>query len=246
MKAAWPYPKLFAHRGGGTLAPENTLAGMRMAAAQKYQAVEFDVKLAACGTLIVMHDDTLDRTTNGRGEVAKTPYADIAKLDAGSWHSPQFSGEHVPTFDQLAQLCIELGLLCNVEIKPNPGQARETGEAVALACKKIWDDRKYLPLLTSFSFDALAAAQSVAAEFPRGILYEKIPPEWKAQAEALECASVNCHHEQASANVVQTVRGAGYRMICYTVNDVKRAKKLFAWGVDGLFTDNLAEFKVLR
>jgi glycerophosphoryl diester phosphodiesterase len=245
MNSPWPYPKLFAHRGGGNLAPENTLAGMRMAAAQKYQAVEFDVKLAACGTLIVMHDDTLDRTTNGKGPVADTTYADIAKLDAGSWHAAKFAGEYVPTFVALANLCIELGLLCNVEIKPNPGQEQATGEAVAKACQQIWQDKKYLPLLTSFSFDSLAAAQAEAPEFPRGILFEKIPADWKAQATALECASVNCHHEQASADLVQTIRGAGYRAICYTVNDVGRAKKLLAWGLDGLFTDNLAEFKKL-
>jgi glycerophosphoryl diester phosphodiesterase len=246
MRLEWPYPKLFAHRGGGNLAPENTLAGMRMAAKQKYQAVEFDVKLAACGTLIVMHDDMLDRTTNGKGLVANTSYADIAKLDAGSWHSEKFSGERVPTFVELAEFCIDLGLLCNVEIKPNAGQERETGEAVALACNKIWANKKYLPLLTSFSFDALAAAQVAAAEFPRGILYEHLPAEWKAQAQELDCASVNCDHAHVSVDQIQSIRGAGYRVICYTVNDVAKAKKLFAWGVDGLFTDNLVEMKKLK
>ncbi|MEY4730040.1 MAG: ugpQ [Pseudomonadota bacterium] len=246
MNTPWPYPKLFAHRGGGALAPENTLAGMRMAATQKYQAVEFDVKLAACGTLIVMHDDTLDRTTNGNGLVADTRYEDIAKLDAGSWQAEKFAGERVPTFVALAELCIDLGLLCNVEIKPNAGQAHETGAAVALACKKIWADKKYLPLLTSFSYDALAAAQAAAAEFPRGILYEQLPAEWKIQAKELDCASVNCHHAQVSVDQIQTIRAAGYRMICYTVNEVAKARKLFAWGVDGIFTDNLVEMKSLK
>jgi glycerophosphoryl diester phosphodiesterase len=229
MKPEWPYPKLFAHRGGGMLAPENTLVGMRMAASQKYQAVEFDVKLAACGTLIVMHDDTLDRTTNGKGSVAATRYEDIAKLDAGSWHAEKFSGERVPTFVALAELCIDLGLLCNVEIKPNAGQARETGEAVA-----------------AFSFEALLAAKETAPEFPRGILFEHLPADWKAQAEKLACVSVNCNHANVNVNQIQTIRGAGYRMICYTVNDVAKARKLFAWGVDGLFTDNLAEMKKLK
>ncbi|MGB8338272.1 MAG: glycerophosphodiester phosphodiesterase [Burkholderiales bacterium] len=246
MKSAWPYPKLFAHRGGGILAPENTLAGMRMAAKQKYQAVEFDVKLAACGTLIVMHDDTLDRTTNGKGLVAETTYADIAKLDAGSWHSEKFVGERVPTFAELAPLCIDLGLLCNVEIKPNPGQERETGEAAAMACKKIWQDKKYLPLLTSFSFDALAAAKAEAPELPRAILFDEIPSDWKTQAEKLDCVSVNCNHAHVNVDQIQTIRGAGYRVMCYTVNDVAKAKKLFAWGVDGLFTDNLAEIKKIK
>lgn len=246
MKSDWPYPKLFAHRGGGVLAPENTLAGMRTAAKQKYQAVEFDVKLAACGTLIVMHDDTLNRTTNGDGLVAATRYEDIAKLDAGTWHSAEFTGERVPTFIALAELCIELGLLCNVEIKPNEGQERETGEAIALACRKIWQDKKYLPLLTSFSYDALLAAKAIAPEFPRGILFEYLPADWKAQAEQVECVSVNCNHAHVNADQIQSIRGAGYRMICYNVNDVAKARKLFAWGVDGIFTDNLVEMKQLK
>jgi glycerophosphoryl diester phosphodiesterase len=245
MKSEWPYPKLFAHRGGGNLAPENTLAGMRMAAKQGYQAVEFDVKLAACGTLIVMHDDTLHRTTNSKGLVAETTYADIAKLDAGSWHSEKFAGERVPTFFVLAELCIDLGLLCNVEIKPNAGQEKETGNAVAIACKKIWEEKKYLPLLTSFSFDALAAAKAAAPEFPRGILFEHLPSDWKALAEQLDCASVNCNHANVSVDQIQGIRGAGYRMICYTVNDVAKARKLFGWGVDGIFTDNLVECRAL-
>lgn len=246
MRANWPYPKLFAHRGGGVLAPENTLAGMRMAAKQGYQAVEFDVKLAACGTLIVMHDETLDRTTNGKGLVVETPYADIAKLDAGSWHSEKFAGERVPAFYELAELCIDLGLLCNVEIKPNAGQARDTGTAVALACKKIWAGKKYLPLLTSFSYAALLAARDAAAEFPRGLLFEQLPADWMAQSDELECLSVNCNHAQVSVDQIQAIRSAGYRMICYTVNDVAKARKLLTWGVDGLFTDNLAQMKQLE
>lgn len=246
MHSNWPFPKLFAHRGGGSLAPENTLAGMRKAAELGYTAVEFDVKLAACGTLIVMHDDTLDRTTNGRGNIADMRYEDIAKLDAGSWHSAEFAGERVPTFVELANLCIDLGLLCNVEIKPNAGQEKQTGIAAAQACRKIWDGKKYLPLLTSFSFDALAAAQAAAPEIPRAILFETIPPDWRAQAEKLQCVSVNCNHVNVNADSVQAIRGAGYRVMCYTVNEVARARKLFAWGVDGLFTDNLVEMKQLK
>lgn len=246
MHANWPYPKLFAHRGGGVLAPENTLAGMRMAAKQGYQAVEFDVKLAACGTLIVMHDETLDRTTNGNGLVVETTFADIAKLDAGSWHSEQFAGERVPAFGELAELCIGLGLLCNVEIKPNTGQARDTGTAVALACKNIWAGKKYLPLLTSFSYAALLAVRDAAPEFPRGLLFEQLPANWKAQSNELESLSVNCNHAHVSVDQIQAIRSAGYRMICYTVNDVAKARKLFTWGVDGLFTDNLTQMKQLE
>ena len=91
----WPYPRIIAHRGGGTLAPENTLAGMRKAKEMGYAGVEFDVMLAADATPILMHDQTLERTTSGSGAIDMTAFADMLKLDAGSWFSPEFAGELV-------------------------------------------------------------------------------------------------------------------------------------------------------
>ena len=82
----WPYPRIVAHRGGGRLAPENTLGAIRLGASMGFKGVEFDVMLAGDGTPLLIHDETLERTTNGRGEVAAMPYSEIAKLDAGSWH----------------------------------------------------------------------------------------------------------------------------------------------------------------
>ena len=85
---AWSYPKLFAHRGGGTLAPENTLAGMKIAANHLYTAVEFDVKLSADGVAFLMHDDMLERTTNGIGAFKDKSAAEIEMLDASGWMTP--------------------------------------------------------------------------------------------------------------------------------------------------------------
>ena len=95
----WPYPRIIAHRGGGTLAPENTLAGMRKAKELGYAGVEFDVMLAADAIPILMHDQTLERTTSGSGMIAETAYRDMQKLDAGSWFSREHAGEPVPSFE---------------------------------------------------------------------------------------------------------------------------------------------------
>ena len=101
----WPYPRIIAHRGGGTLAPENTLAGMRKAKQLGFAGVEFDVMLAGDATPILMHDETLARTTSGRGAIAATAYRDMLTLDAGSWFSAQHAGEPVPSFEQAGRLC---------------------------------------------------------------------------------------------------------------------------------------------
>jgi glycerophosphoryl diester phosphodiesterase len=138
MQRPWPYPRIIAHRGGGTLAPENTLAGIRKAAEMGFGGVEFDVMLSADEVPVLIHDETLERTTNGHGSVAATPYATIARLDAGAWFGPKYQGERVPTFEQAGKLCVELGLWANVEIKPAPGFERETAAAAAKLAVELW------------------------------------------------------------------------------------------------------------
>ncbi|HEX7156357.1 MAG TPA: glycerophosphodiester phosphodiesterase family protein, partial [Burkholderiaceae bacterium] len=93
---AWPYPRVLAHRGGGSLAPENTIAAISLGAARGQSAVEFDAMLARDGVPVLIHDPTLDRTTDGRGAVGRLSAAELARLDAGSWHSAHFAGEPVP------------------------------------------------------------------------------------------------------------------------------------------------------
>ncbi|MGC1818128.1 MAG: glycerophosphodiester phosphodiesterase family protein, partial [Casimicrobiaceae bacterium] len=100
---AWPYPKLVAHRGAGKLAPENTLAALRVGHAHGYRMAEFDVKLSADGVAFLLHDGTLDRTTNGKGRADALTWRELAQLDAGSWHSPVYAGETLPTLAAVAR-----------------------------------------------------------------------------------------------------------------------------------------------
>src|SRR4026207_2149549 len=137
-RSFWPYPRIIAHRGGGVLAPENTLAGLELARNLGFEAVEFDVKLTEDGTPILMHDDTLDRTTDGHGLASEQAYLEIAELEAGAWFGNEFIGEPVPAFAAAAALCQQAGLWANVEIKPCPGRERETGEVVARMAKLLW------------------------------------------------------------------------------------------------------------
>lgn len=238
----WPYPRLIAHRGGGSLAPENTLVALRLGASLGYRASEFDVKLSRDEVPFLLHDAILERTTSGRGVAGAFDWAVLAGLDAGGWHSPPYRGERLARLDEVARFITAGGLLANVEIKPTPGHERETGRAVALACAELWAGARAEPLLSSFAFDALEAARGAAPHLRRGWLVDDPRDEDFAKMDRLEAVSLHCSHKAVTPELVARVHGTGRRLLAWTVNDPARAELLLGWGVDGLFTDNLREF----
>ena len=166
----WPYPRIFAHRGGGSLAPENTLAAIRIGQSLGYRAHEFDVKLSRDAIALLLHDETLERTTSGKGRAADLDWVELAQLDAGAWHSAAFAGEKLASFEEAARLLRSKHTLANVEIKPTPGLEVETGERVARDAARLWAGASVPPLLSSFSYEALMAAKDAAPSLPRGWL----------------------------------------------------------------------------
>ena len=238
----WPYPRLIAHRGGGSLAPENTLAAIRLGQSLGYHAHEFDVKLSKDAISMLLHDATLERTTSGKGRAADFAWADLVKLDAGGWHSKEFRGEPLASFADAAALLKSKGTIPEVEIKPTPGLERETGLQVAREAAEFWKDAPVPPLLSSFSFEALIAAKEAAPQLPRAWLADELTEDEWGRLKALEAVSFNTSRKKIQPLHVSRLKEAGYRVQVYTVNDADEAKRLFALGVDGLFTDNLREF----
>ncbi len=232
-------PRVIAHRGAAAFAPENTLASLSRAAELGARWVEFDVKLSRDGHLFLLHDDTLDRTTNGRGPAAAAAWEQLAALDAGSWFGPQFAGERIPELHDVFALLDRLGLGANVEIKPCPGREADTGAAVAQATLRLWPARLPVPLLSSFSGEALDAARRVAPHLPRGLCFESLPGDWAARMRRHGCASLHCDHVPLGADDVAAIHAVGVPLAVYTVNDPARARQLLGWGVDGVFTDRL-------
>ncbi|HEY5308854.1 MAG TPA: glycerophosphodiester phosphodiesterase, partial [Casimicrobiaceae bacterium] len=174
----WPYPRLCAHRGAGKLAPENTLTAMRVGHAHGYGMVEFDVKLCGDNVAFLLHDATLERTTSGRGRADALPWRELARLDAGGWHSAKYAGEMLPTFAAIARWARAHGVACNVEIKAMPGRERETGAAVALDAAALWRDADVPPLLSSFDEASLVAARDAVPTLPRALLLDELPGDW--------------------------------------------------------------------
>lgn len=236
---AWTYPRIIAHRGGGSLAPENTLASMQKGASLGFKGVEFDVKLSSDQTAFLLHDDTLQRTSNGHGDANALAYAELAKLDAGSWYSKDYAGEPLPRFDDVAGFLIAHGVWANVEIKPSKGCDEATGTAVALASRALWSEVALKPVLSSFSVAALRAAEAAAPELPRGYLVDEVPPDWAVTMRELGCVSLHCNWKKLSRETVAAVKAAGYGLLLWTVNDPAIARKFLALGVDAIVTDRL-------
>jgi glycerophosphoryl diester phosphodiesterase len=245
----WPYPTVIAHRGGGVLAPENTLAAMRCGLAHGFHAVEFDVMLSADAVPVVTHDPRLGRTVAGSGNVADYTAAQLMAMDAGAWFSAAFAGEPVATYEQVQQFCSQNRIWMNVEIKPAPGADEQTGRVVAemtmrlfaarLAAQGPGVDVTGLPLLSSFSFEALLAAKSAAPEIPRACLFDVIPADWHARLTQAGAVALHTNHKNLSRKQAQAVKRAGFGLFCYTVNTPARARELLSWGVDAFCTDRI-------
>uniref|UniRef100_UPI0033415A9A glycerophosphodiester phosphodiesterase n=1 Tax=Castellaniella defragrans TaxID=75697 RepID=UPI0033415A9A len=244
LSTPWPYPALIAHRGGGRLAPENTLAAIRTGAAHGYRMMEYDVKLSADGVPILLHDDTVDRTSSGRGAAASLAWRTLAELDFGAWHGPAFAGEPLATLYAAARYTLANGLCSNIEIKPCPGEDTRTGARVATLAAGLWQGANPPPLLSSFSELALQAARVAAPRLPRALLIAgPVPADWHDRARGLDCIGLHIDQRHAQRDAVADILGRGFALAAWTVNDAARARELFAWGCHALFTDELDTLK---
>ncbi|MDX1540088.1 MAG: glycerophosphodiester phosphodiesterase [Geminicoccaceae bacterium] len=233
-------PPVIGHRGAAAEAPENTLASIRRAHAAGARMVEFDVKLTADDVPILMHDDRLERTTDGHGPVRERTLEEIRRLDAGSWFEPSFAGERVPSLDDALALCLELDLMVNVEIKPCPGREVETARVALDHLRQGWPSSRPAPLISSFEEPSLEAAQDLAPDWPRGYLATTLPRDWRARISRLGCRTVHLGLKHVTSAHAAAVVEAGLPLLIYTVNDVEAARRMFALGASAIFTDRVS------
>ena len=235
----WPYPKWIAHRGAGKLAPENTLAAFRLGATHGYRMFECDAKLSSDGVVFLLHDEHLERTTNGTGVAGSHGWSHLSQLDAGGWHSAAYAGEAIPTLESVAHFCISHGYFLNIEIKPTAGTEALTGTTVANEAMRLWQGESILPLLTSFKTEALVAAQQAAPFLPRGLLLHSLWDGWLETALELECVAIVCNYQLCNQELVATVHAQHMQCLNYTVNEPDIADSLNALGTDGIITDTV-------
>jgi glycerophosphoryl diester phosphodiesterase len=229
-------PRIIGHRGAAAAAPENTLAGIARAQALGCRWVELDAKLSYDKIALLMHDDRLERTTDGSGLFADRTAAELKRLDAGRWKGAEFAGERIPTLAETIGLLGRLGMGANIEIKACPGREVETGERVARELRRRWP-RGHGLIVSSFSAASLEAARAAAPELPRGLLVDAPPPGWQATVRRLGCVSLNPWHEEAEPETIAAARELGLLVLVYTVNDAQRAAELLECGVASIITD---------
>lgn len=227
-------PKVIGHRGACGYAPENTLISMSKAHELGVQWVEFDVMLARCGEAIVIHDHTLDRTTNGTGMVAEHDYEVILQLDCGSWYSEHHAGEKIPTLKQILAHAVELKLAINLEIKPCEGFDYETTHQALEILQSHWPKKAPI-LVSSFSRKVLEVAADF--DFPLGYVINNWQTPWEEVLDRYGCVSLHTEHHMLTPEMVKKIKAKDKYMLAYTVNDKHRADELFSWGVDSVFSD---------
>jgi glycerophosphoryl diester phosphodiesterase len=235
--SALPRPAVFGHRGASAHAPENTLAAFRLAHSQGAEGIEFDVRLTADGQVAVIHDDDVGRTTDGAGRVSRLPLAALREFDAGAWCDPAFAGERIPTLDEVLELAGD-DLILNIELKPVPGGRTALAEGVAALVGR--HARQAQVLLSSFDRSALSAAGRALPGCACGLLAAPGVAGWGARQRKAGWQALHPHHRDVTARLLARARGAGQAVFAYTVNAPDDIRRLFALGVDGIFTDDPA------
>jgi len=231
-------PLIIGHRGASTDAPENTLAAFRQALEQGADGVELDAKLTADGQVIVIHDPTVERTTNGKGKIKELPLAALQELDAGSWKDMRFKGEKLPTLDEVFE-AVGHQMLVNVELTnyADPGDALL--EKVADLVKRHGVEKNII--FSSFLPNNISRIRKLLPEIPAGLLalegnsgmlFRSFIGRWYSPQ------MIHPYYTDANGDYIAREHRRGRRVNVWTVDEPDDIRRLIADGVDGIITDD--------
>ena len=239
MYSDLPRPTIFAHRGASAYAPENTLVAFELAVLQKADAIELDVKLTSDDQVVVIHDQTVDRTTNGTGRVKELPLAALHELDAGSYCDATYEGESIPTLSQVFE-AVGKKIFINIELTNYSSPSDSLPEKVAELTKVhgMADN----VLFSSFHPQVLRRVHRLLPTVPIGFLTHPglsrvLARTWFVRS-LVNYQALHPEVRDASQELINKLHQDGYRVHVYTVNQVEEMKRLFSYGVDGIFTDD--------
>ena len=230
--------RVIGHRGVAALAPENTIAGFRRAASLGLTRIEFDIRLSADGRPVVIHDKTLDRTTDGTGAVAETPFEAIRALDAGTWFAPEFAGQRVPALQETLQALAALGVTANLEIKADEGKGEGVADAVLAALAEMPDSTRPEMLVASYNAEALAVFRDAMPEIPRALVVRRLGRGWRSLVGRLGCHEIHGNHHFLTRKAIREVTEAGLSVAAFTVDDAVHARRLLGWGVAQIISND--------
>ena len=223
--------RIIAHRGASAYAPENTLAAFRKAKELGTGWFELDVYLSGDGIPVVLHDETVDRTTDGTGNITEKNIGEIKLLDAGSWFGPEFAGEKIPTLDEAVAFARD-----NINIYIEIKDANPDLPAKILECVKSHDMVKNV-VIQSFSLEQLSIIRNlhktIAIEYLVGD-YMEIDLQ---RAASVGARSINPSFKELNADDVAQIHRLDLAVVPYTIDDPGDMERLLAMGVDGLITN---------
>lgn len=229
---------LIAHRGASAVTPENTLAAVEKAAELGARWVETDVRITADGGLVIIHDETLDRTTNGTGHVAHTAQSDILALDAGSWFGPDFTGERVPTLRAFLESVLDCGVNLQLELKENSGREEALVAAVIAQLQATWPLGDRGLFLSSFSERCMRLCADSLPDVPRAIATEFVPDNVAQRLQESRCQAIHFQAACVTEARAAEMRAAGIEFAVATVNDPGAAKAFVDMGATSVLSDH--------
>lgn len=232
------HPPVIAHRGASSSAPENTLAAIRLAREQGANWIELDVKITYDGVPVLMHDETLDRTTNGTGFVAEAAWSDLSKLDAGSAFDSTYRGETIPHLSDAVNAVLQNNLSLILELKPCPGRTKATTMVTMIELAKIWPEGDTHPVISSFDVESLEMSAQLEPHWPRCLIFDQWDRDWKQKMLQVGARVSTFEESLLTKERVEELKSFRLPFLAYTVNDPDRAKDLLAWGVTAVYADN--------
>jgi glycerophosphoryl diester phosphodiesterase len=238
MSYEFPTPLILCHRGAKNYAPENTLAAFKVALELGADGFELDTQLTSDGHVVVYHDTTVDRITNGHGKLSQLPLAELRKLDAGSSFSEKFRGEKISTLDEVFETSGK-GAIINVELKNFSTPFDNLVEKVCEVVRRHGMQKN--TIFSSFLPWNLKKAARILPEVPRGLI--TIKGRWGVWGRSFgfsfgDYDALHPHLDDVTAQQVQRVHKLKRRINEWTVNKEEDIQRLFRWGVDGIMTDD--------
>jgi glycerophosphoryl diester phosphodiesterase len=231
-------PVIFGHRGACALAPENTIASFKLAVEHMADFIELDAKLSADGEVMVIHDQTVDRTTNGSGRVNQLTLAQLKELDAGGKFDKKFSGEKIPTLDEVFK-AVGKEIFVNVELTNYASKNDDLVTKVVAIIKA--NQMESQVLFSSFLPKNLAQVHNLLPEAPVGILCLEGFAGSFSRSFLLKGLSPRFLHpylKDTTPALVEKEHKRGRKVNVWTVNAEEDLRRLFSIGVDGVFTDD--------
>ncbi len=226
---------VFGHRGAMAQAPMNTLAAFELACAQGADGIELDIQLSRDGHLVVMHDDTVDSTTDGQGNVREFTLSALKRLDAGAWFAEEFAGLRIPTLDEVFDAFGNVALM-NVEIKSSRESVDRLEKRLA-DCVRRHNMREQI-IISSFDPVVLQCVRGMMPRVMMGFLYQPdMPVEHYLPLKKLWHEARHPRHDMVDERYMNWARSQGYYINVWTVNDVERALHLQGLGVNAIITD---------